>query len=157
MKKADYLLIFVIALLFFSLLSLAQKVPGYMDAEYYFGQGIRMVEHHDLQEFFIWNFLNDPKEIPSPGFGFWLPLTSMLAAIGIIIFRTTDFLAARSMFILLAALIPVIAALLSQQFIKTRWAGWIAGGLAIVSGSTFLTSQLQILLFHTCFLAVYFY
>lgn len=134
MKKADYFLVFVIALLFFSLLSLAQKVPGYMDAEYYYGQGIRMAEHHDLQEFFIWNFLNDPKEIPAPGFGFWLPFTSMLAAIGIFIFRSPDFLAARSMFILLAAFIPVIAALISQQFIKTRWAGWMAAGLAIVSG-----------------------
>lgn len=134
MKKVDYILLFIIALLFFSLLSLAQKVPGYMDAEYYYGQGARMVEYQDLQEIFIWNFLNDPKDIPTPGFGFWLPLTSMLAALGIILFRTTDFLAARSIFILFAAFIPVIAALLSQKLVKTRWAGWLAGGLAIISG-----------------------
>jgi len=36
MKKSDYGVLFLVAMFFFSLLATLQKMPGYMDAEYYY-------------------------------------------------------------------------------------------------------------------------
>ena len=133
MKKKDYLLLFGFSLIFFSVIASIQKVPGYMDAEYYYGQSIRIVEYRDLQENFIWNYLNDPVTIPTEGFSFWMPITSILASMGLWFFRSTNFFFARTPFIFLAALIPVLTAYFAYQFLPRKWAGWLAGGLAIFS------------------------
>lgn len=134
MKKSDYGILFMVALAFFSLIATLQQVPGYMDAEYYFGQGIRLVEHKDLVEPFIWNYLNNPLSVSSPGFAFWLPGTSIFAAAGLWITQTNSFFAARVVFILMAACLPIMAAFFAARFIDRRRAGWLAGLLALFSG-----------------------
>jgi 4-amino-4-deoxy-L-arabinose transferase-like glycosyltransferase len=134
MKKRDYIFLFLIALIFFSVLATIQKVPGYMDAEYYFGQSIRLAERKGLSEPFLWNYLNNPVSIPAPGFSFWLPLTSILASTGLWIFHSTSFFIARIPFILMATAIPLLAAYFANQFLPGRRTGWLAGGLAILSG-----------------------
>lgn len=134
MKKKERLLLFLISLAFFSLLALIQKVPGYMDAEYYFGQAIHVSQGHGYSELFIWNFLNDPAGIPAQGFTFWLPLTSLIASAGLSISRSNDFLMARVLFVLLAACVPVITAAIADHFLPGKRAGWLAGGLALFSG-----------------------
>lgn len=134
MKKLDYGLLFVVAVLFFSLLATLQKEPGYMDAEYYFGQSIQLVQHHTLAEPFIWNYLNDPTALPVPGFAFWLPVTSFAAAGGLWIFGTTSFFAAKVFFILMAAGIALMAALFADIYLPGRRTGWLAGLLTLFSG-----------------------
>lgn len=134
MKKSDYGILFLVALAFFILIATFQKVPGYMDAEYYFGQSIRIVQHHDLIEPFIWNFLNYPTEVNTPGFAFWLPMTSFLAAVGLWISSTTDYFTAKIFFILMAAAIVVMTAYLANEFLPGRRTGWLAGLLALFSG-----------------------
>lgn len=134
MKKSDYGLLFVVAVLFFSLLATLQREPGYMDAEYYFGQSIQLVQHHTLAEPFIWNYLNDPTGLPVPGFAFWLPATSFIAAGGLWIFGTTSFFAAKAFFILMAASIALMAAFFANLFLPERRAGWLAGLLTLFSG-----------------------
>jgi len=134
MKKSDYGLLFLVAVLFFSLLATLQKEPGYMDAEYYFGQSVQLVQHQTLAEPFIWNYLNNPTDLPVPGFAFWLPTTSFLASSGLWIFGTTSFLAAKLFFILMAACIAVMAAFFANLFLPERRAGWLAGLLTLFSG-----------------------
>ena len=134
MKKSDYGILFLVALFFFSLLATLQKVPGYMDAEYYFGQGIRIVQHHDFVENIIWNYLNDPSSVSTPGFAFWLPGTSIFAAVGMWMSGSIDFFYARLVFILMAACIPLMAAFFATRFLPNRRAGWLAGLLAVFSG-----------------------
>ena len=134
MNKKESLLLFVVSLIFFGALAALQTVPGYMDAEYYFGQAINFSQGHGFQEYFIWNYLNDPAGIPAAGFTFWLPLTSFIASIGLWVSKSTDFFMARMMFILLAACIPVITAGITGHFASNKRAGWLAGGLALFSG-----------------------
>ncbi|PKN81775.1 MAG: hypothetical protein CVU46_18545, partial [Chloroflexi bacterium HGW-Chloroflexi-8] len=134
MKKSDYGVLFLVAMFFFSLLATLQKMPGYMDAEYYYGQGIRLVQHHDLIETFIWNYLNNPTVVIGQGFTFWLPGTSILAALGMLISGSTQFFNARLIFIAMAAWIPLMAAFFATRFIPTKRAGWLAGLLALFSG-----------------------
>lgn len=134
MKKSDYGILFLVALIFFSLIATFQKVPGYMDAEYYFGQGLRIIQHHDLQEVFIWNFLNDPTSTTVPGFTFWLPLTSIFTAGGVWVSGSTSYFGARVLFILMAACITLMAAFFATEFLPLRRAGWLAGLLTLFSG-----------------------
>jgi hypothetical protein len=134
MKKSDYGVLFLISLVFFILLATLQRAPGYMDAEYYLGQSIRLVQHHDLIEPFIWNFLNDPVKVDSQGFAFWLPATSFIAAGGLMILGSTSFYAARLFFILMAACIPMMTAFFATRFLPKKRAGWLAGLLTMFSG-----------------------
>lgn len=134
MKRSDYGLLSLVAVLFFSLLATLQKEPGYMDAEYYFGQSIQLVQHHTLAEPFIWNYLNDPAGLPVPGFAFWLPATSFIAAGGQWILGTTSFFAAKLFFILMASSTAVMAAYFATIFLPGRRAGWLAGLLTLFSG-----------------------
>lgn len=134
MKKSDYGILFVVALAFFGLIATLQQVPGYMDAEYYFGQSARITVHHDLIEPFVWNYLNNPTSVTVPGFAFWLPMTSFAAAVGLWISGSTSFYAAKILFVLMAALITLMAAFFANQFLPGRRAGWLAGLLAMFSG-----------------------
>lgn len=134
MKKTDYGILFLVALIFFTLIATYQKVPGYMDAEYYFGQGLRLVQHQDLSESFIWNYLNNPTSTNGPGFAFWLPLTSFIAAGGLWITDSSSYFAARLVFILMASCIALMAAFFATQLLPGRRAGWLAGLLTLFSG-----------------------
>ena len=108
-----------------------------MDAEYYFGQGIQLVTAHNLNEHFIWNFLNDPAALPVAGFSFWLPFASFLSAAGMWLTGSTSFFAGRFFFILTAAGIVPITAKLAYYFTDKRRAAWLAGGFALFSGLFF--------------------
>lgn len=134
MKKSDYGILFVVALAFFGLIATLQKVPGYMDAEYYFSQSVRIIEHHDLLESFIWNYLNNPSQVSMTGFAFWMPLTSFAAAVGLWISGSTTFFAAKLLFIIMAGAITVMTAFLANEFLPGKRAGWLAGLLAMFSG-----------------------
>ena len=111
-----------------------QPVPGYMDAEYYYANALQLVNGQGLQEPFIWNYLANPGSLPSHSFTYWMPLPSLVAAAGMFIFRCTSFLAARSIFILSAAVLPLLVMTLASKFTENRSLTWAAGLLAIFSG-----------------------
>ncbi|MBA4385939.1 MAG: hypothetical protein C0410_14465 [Anaerolinea sp.] len=134
MKKTDYGFLFLVSLAFFSVLATLQKVPGYMDAEYYFGQSLRIAQHHDFLEPFIWNYLNNSSSVSVPGFTFWLPMTSFAAASGLWISGSSSFYGSKILFILMAGAITVMAAFLANSFFPGKRAGWLAGLLAMFSG-----------------------
>ena len=137
MKKADYLLLFILGVVIYFAFAFFQKVPGYMDAEYYYVQGMHLIAEHNLNETFIWNYLNNPSTLPVAGFSFWLPLTSFLAAAGIWMTGVKSFFAGRFLFLIMAAMIPVLTAKLTTYFLYGRRAAWLAGGLALFSGLFF--------------------
>ena len=137
MKRRDYFILFLFGVVVHGAFALLQKVPGYMDAEYYFGQGIQLVTEHNLNEPFIWNYLNNPAVMPVAGFSFWLPFTSFLSAAGTWLTGSTSFIAGRILFILIAAAIAPITAKLAYYFSGKKRVGWLAGGLAIFSGLFF--------------------
>ena len=109
-----------------------QRVPGYMDAEYYTLGGLRLAAGGGWQEMVVWNYLNDPTGLPQPAFAYWMPLPALLAALGALIRPT--FLAARIPFLLLAGLIPPVSSVLAEQLSGSRSVGLLAAALALCSG-----------------------
>ncbi len=111
-----------------------QRVPGYMDAEYYYAGGLRIASNHAATEPFLWNYLDDPVSLPHPSFSYWMPLPSLLAALGMKIAGSTSFTAARVFFILLCGLIPILTAWLALRMGATSKQAMLAGGFSVFSG-----------------------
>jgi hypothetical protein len=107
--------------------------PGYMDAEYYYATARTLAGGGGFQEPFIWNYLDDPAGIPHPSHLYWLPVTSILAAIpmsvGGLCFRI-----AQLPFILLTGGLPLMAATLSAWLGFDDRMSWFSGLLAGFSG-----------------------
>lgn len=120
MKLKHYLILYLAAAAYFTVISLAQKTPGYMDASYYFVTGQQLATGRGAVEPFLWNYLNDPQQIPTTAFTYWMPLSALLAALGMWLFGSTSFLAARSIYIVLAAFIPVMAVYFATKFTENR-------------------------------------
>ncbi len=109
-----------------------QTAPGYMDAEYYYSGGLR-IANGDYTEPFLWNYLDDPKGLPNPAFTYWMPLASVLAALGIKLAGAANFGAARLPFIVIAGLIPPATGWLAFSITGKKHMALLAGGLAVVS------------------------
>lgn len=88
------------------------RVPGYMDAEYYFATGRELSAGHGFVEPFLWNYLDDPQGLPHPSHLYWMPLTSLLAAASMRLFGSS-FRAAQLPFVLLTAGLPWLSARIS--------------------------------------------
>jgi hypothetical protein len=111
-----------------------QSVPGYIDADYYYAGGVRLAEGHGFSEMVLWNYLDDPAGLPHPSHAYWMPLASILAAIGMGLTHTISLPAARTGFLLLATLIPPMTALLSLSMTHRRDLALTAGFLAVFGG-----------------------
>jgi hypothetical protein len=111
-----------------------ETVPGYMDAEYYYGGALRLAQGNGWTETVLWNYLDNPSGIPHPAHVYWMPLASFLAVPGMVIFNTTHFLAARSIMIILAALISPLTAFISFRLLKDQKYAILSGFLALFPG-----------------------
>jgi hypothetical protein len=106
--------------------------PSYMDAYYYSTNGIRLAGGHGFSEMIVWQFLDNPDGLPIPSHTYWMPLPSVLAAIGYLI--RADFLGEQLVFWLLSGLLPILAFAISLFISGERWQAWVAA-LLTASGS----------------------
>ncbi|HEX6061405.1 MAG TPA: hypothetical protein VF001_05000 [Candidatus Limnocylindria bacterium] len=100
------------ALLLFRVASAAFVVfqPGYTDAYYYADVAKRLAAGQGLTADFIWSFLEGVGPLPVPSHRFWMPLATVVQAIGIKALPFIDaFHAAQAVEILIACLVPVVA------------------------------------------------
>ena len=134
MRRRDLFLLFMFGLIFNIGIDWFQHAPVYMDADYYFAGGLRLVQGHGFTETYLWNYLDNPQSLPHPSHGYWFPLASMIAAVGMFFTGQQTFSAARLGFILIAALVPPVAALLGFQITSRRETAFAAGMLAVFSG-----------------------
>ena len=137
MKIRPLLALFIIAILLNIIPLLFQTVPGYMDAEYYFANGLRLFDGYGFSEPFVWNYLNDPTTLPQPSHTYWMPLTSIVSCLGMAIFKSKDFIASRTLFLLISAIVPVLTSLISFQISKNKKVALFAGGLSLFPGFYF--------------------
>ena len=112
------------------------RVPGYMDADYYYANARQIVEGEGLQEPFLWNYLDDPQGLPHPSFTYWMPLASLVASISMII-AGAGFRAAQAPFILITACLPVLTAHLAGRLTTDGKTIWQAALLAMLPGFFF--------------------
>ncbi|GAB4499333.1 MAG: hypothetical protein OHK003_14760 [Anaerolineales bacterium] len=131
MSRRSYLILFFIALAIQFAVSRLQTVPGYLDANYYFSGGVQLALGNGFTEPYLWNYLDDPQDIPHPSHGYWLPLASIISALGMWLTGQTTYEAGRLFFILLAALVPPLTSALSYRFFENTAFAWTSGILAI--------------------------
>jgi hypothetical protein len=134
MKRRELIFLFVFGLLFNIGVAWFQAAPGYMDADYYFAGGLRLVQGHGFTETYLWNYLDNPQALPHPSHGYWFPLASILAAAGMFITGQQTFVAARLGFILVAAFVPPVTASLAYKITSRREIALAAGLLAVFCG-----------------------
>ena len=92
-----------------------QRSPGYMDSAYYYIGARQLASGQGLTEPILWNYLDDPVGLPHPSHTYWMPLTSLVSSLGMLLFKNIGFLAARIPLSLLAGLLPWLVAALSVR------------------------------------------
>jgi hypothetical protein len=108
-----------------------QPSPGYMDADYYYAGGLQLVNGRGFTEPYLWNYLDNPAGLPHPSHAYWMPLASLLSAAGAVLFGPASWLAARVVFLLVAALIPPLTAALAWSFTARCDLAFTSGLLAV--------------------------
>lgn len=133
MNWRHYLLLFVIGFLVPFGVSRFQTLPGYMDADYYFVGGMQLAEGKGFTEPYIWNYLDKPQGLPHPSHTYWMPLASIVSAIGMWITGRSTYWAGRASFILLSAMIPLLTARLAYDVSRQTRLAMVSGLLSIFS------------------------
>ena len=133
MNWRHYAVLLVIGFAVPYLIAQYQTLPGYMDADYYFAGGIQLATGKGFTEPYIWNYLSDPHGLPTPSHTYWMPLASIISALGMWITSQTTYAAGRFPFILLSACVPVLIATLAFDLSKKLTVAMAAGLLSIFS------------------------
>jgi hypothetical protein len=116
-----------------SVVAMFQSIPGYLDSDYYYDGGVQLAQGHGFSEPYLWNYLDDPQGIPHPSHTYWMPLASLIAAVGMWVTGHTDYAAGRLGFLAIAAAVPVLAASLSWELSARREFALVSGLLAVFS------------------------
>lgn len=131
MNARTYLLLALAGLCVAALVAVFQPAPGYMDADYYFAGGLQLADGRGFTEPYLWNYLDDPPGLPHPSHAYWMPLTSLLGAAGMLLAGSKTWFAARLGFLLLAAALPPLTARLSHLLTGRVEHAILAGALAV--------------------------
>ncbi|HEY9076954.1 MAG TPA: hypothetical protein VIO61_10490 [Anaerolineaceae bacterium] len=111
-----------------------ESVPGYMDADYYYVTGRELFRGNGFSEPFLWNYLSSPNRLPAVSHTYWMPLSSLIVAAGMLLGGNENFPNGRMIFILLTGLIPVLSYCLAHQFGLGQRDRLFAGLFSIVPG-----------------------
>jgi hypothetical protein len=133
MNWRHYLLLFIIGLAVPLAISRFQEQPGYMDADYYFAGGVQLANGKGFTEPYIWNYLSDPQTLPNPSHAYWMPLASIVSALGMWIAGLTTYAAGRAPFILLSACVPLLVSSLAFRISSQSRLSVTSGLLSIFS------------------------
>jgi len=131
--KRDLLLLAALSLTIRLLTGLLLRQPGYADAYYYAVGAQQMRAGHGLDEPFIWNYLDPPAGVPHPGYLYWMPLAAMVGWLGTAALGQV-FRAIQAPFVLLSALLPLLAYGVAWDLTRTRRYALLAGLLAVFPG-----------------------
>ena len=133
MSWRHYAILFLIGLIVPFTISRFQDLPGYMDADYYFAGGVELAKGNGFTEPYLWNYLDDPQGLPHPSHTYWMPLASIVSALGMWLAGATTYAAGRLPFILLSACVPLLMATLAFDISRNRLLAMISGFLSIFS------------------------
>ena len=133
MSRRRWIVLFVLGLCVAGLAAVWVQAPGYMDADYYQATAERLASGQGFTEPFLWNYLDDPSGLPHPSHLYWMPLTSLVAAVPMTLFGI-HFRIAQIPFILLTATLPLLTALTALHLGLGERKVWLAGLLACTSG-----------------------
>jgi hypothetical protein len=108
--------------------------PGYTDAYYHFNAANRLVSGQGLTDLYLWTYIGAPDNLPAPSHLYWMPLTSLIAALGMsVVNMPGNYAAAQWPFTLMLAGTACIGYWLGGRLGSRRHA-WLAGLLTLFSG-----------------------
>jgi hypothetical protein len=110
-----------------------QSMPGYMDADYYFAGGMQLAESRGFTEPYLWNYLDNPPELPHPSHTYWMPLASIVSALGMWLAGKSTYAAGHLPFIFLSACVPLLTAGLAFDVSRQTRLAIVSGLLSIFS------------------------
>jgi hypothetical protein len=128
-----YAALFIIGLIVPFIVSRFQAVPGYMDADYYVAGGIQLAEGKGFTEPYLWNYLDDPESLPHPSHTYWMPLASIVSALGMHLTGHVTYAAGRLPFLLLSACVPLLTAALAFRVSGQARLAVVSGLLSVFS------------------------
>lgn len=134
MKIRDYAGLFTIGVIIFLGIATQESAPGYMDADYYYANGLRIATTGHWNEPFLWNYLDEPEGLPHPAFTYWMPMAGIVSALGILLTGLNNFWGAKLGFVFIASCLAPLTAYLAFSITPKRWAAWLAGALSLFSG-----------------------
>lgn len=133
MNWRHYAVLFALGFIVPFAVSRFQSLPGYMDADYYFSGGVQLASGHGFTEPYLWNYLDDPMRLPHPSHTYWMPLASIVSALGMGLTGQSTYAAGRLPFILLSACVPLLTAALAFSVSHQTRLAMVSGFLSIFS------------------------
>jgi len=133
MNWRHYAVLFAIGLLVPFTISRFQDLPGYMDADYYFAGGAELAKGNGFNEPYLWNYLDNPQGLPHPSHTYWMPLASIISAVGMWVTGQVTYAAGRFPFILLSACVPLLTATLAFDISRQARLAMVSGFLSVFS------------------------
>jgi hypothetical protein len=133
MRFRTYFFLFLFGLAVPVFIAQFQHIPGYLDSDYYYAGGIQLATGKGFTEPYLWNYLDGATSLPHPSHSYWMPLASIVAALGMWLTGQTTYASARLFFLLIAAFIPPLTAALAYTFSQRRDLAIASGLLAIFS------------------------
>lgn len=104
---------------------------GHGDVAGYFHVAKNLATGRGFVQDFVAEYLEDPRAIPAPSNTWWLPLPSMIAALGMKIAGETSYVAAKYAMISVSSLIPVLCLFAGWFLLRCKTAGLATAILAI--------------------------
>jgi len=133
MSFRTYFLLFISGLILPVIIAQFQPAPGYLDSDYYFAGGIQLIKGNGFNEPYLWNYLDGATSLPHPSHTYWMPLASIVSALGMWLTGEETYASARLPFLIIAALVVPVTAGLSYSFSKKREHAIVSALLAIFS------------------------
>ncbi len=133
MNLRIYLFLFILALIPPVIIAQFQPAPGYLDSDYYFAGGIQLALGKGFTEPYLWNYLDGTTSLPHPSHSYWMPLASIVSALGMWLTSQTTYASGRLLFFVIAAFVSPITAALAYKFSQKRELAITSGVLAVFS------------------------
>lgn len=111
--------------------------PGYTDSFYHLNVANSLLAGDGFVDHYLWTYVDAPERLPAPSHRYWMPLASVLAAVGMALAAAPDsFQAAQFLFILATAGAGAVAYLLALMLGGARRHAWVAGLLTVMGATS---------------------
>ncbi|HEX3219406.1 MAG TPA: glycosyltransferase family 39 protein [Candidatus Limnocylindria bacterium] len=142
MNRRDVAVLFMAALALRGLAAVLVGYPPYTDPAYYLVTGQQLAHGGGFTTPVLWSFLEVGGHLPAhpslpvPSNGHWMPLTQMVAALGIVVFGPIlgDWHAAQVPFVLLSALLVPFTYVVGWELWRSRMVALGGAVLALLAG-----------------------